>query len=455
MKKKQLLCLLLVFVYFITMCAFFSSSKKYIRKGDNAMEKGDYKQAIEYYQKAGPDAKDKLIDAWMAKYGSIFTEESGEDERYIRRHEWMQRDLTTAMSEQEITQLLIEKLTEKLDMRNEMVDDPDKDLNIVDANVILADCDEMLLFLQEIPASTPGSSELESYIYETKGNIGYKTLEDTGSNSYYSEEVDENPGWIKLAEEKKYVPYASSITEMLENWSKSSSGKGGQINECINQFKAGNYEAAANKLMELLPNEKINIWILNAIPVETLSEEFDALLQYTAFMRKLNGCQEANSLSNILQGNNSVTFGIMDDDLSTGLTQAHKDQLREQAGTDPQGKILIIHNRNDWEYHVDLYNRLMNNLPDEYYPENLENVEFIIELKYDSEKVGKYTDGSSAFRPEGIVTVYKAPNWNKLFTVAEKGSVKTYVIGNESGSVYPDMSESIEKAIEKILTQIK
>ena len=54
------------------MCAFFSSSKKYIRKGDNAMERGDYTQAIEYYQKAGPDAKDKLINAWMPRYGNIF-----------------------------------------------------------------------------------------------------------------------------------------------------------------------------------------------------------------------------------------------------------------------------------------------------------------------------------------------------------------------------------------------
>ena len=60
MKKKQFFALLLTVIYCFTMCGFFSSSRKYIKAGDKALEKFDYQTAIENYRKAGEDGKEKL-----------------------------------------------------------------------------------------------------------------------------------------------------------------------------------------------------------------------------------------------------------------------------------------------------------------------------------------------------------------------------------------------------------
>lgn len=449
MKKKQLFTLLLIGVYFITMCGFFGGGKKYIKAGDRAMTKGDYETAIEYYQNAGSNAKEKLIEACMASYGECFTEDSGEEERYIYRHEKLQEDLASVMSQQEITELVIEKLQQKLEMTDGKLTDPQRELTVLDCSVYLSDCEEMRLFLAEIPASTPGYDSLLNAICNTAGNCGYKTLDDLLTDSYYREDMeDELFAWRKIGERNKP---SSTITTILDNWSESKSGIGYEVNKCITQFQAGDYKEAAENLMELLPNDEVALVILNSIDIPENSTDFNQLLRYSNTMRKFSSQSIPNDIKDVLTGTEEIKIEIIEDDFSTGLTEDHKKQLKNKVGTRPDGKILILHNRNDWENHVDIYHRLMNSLPEEYYPESLESVEFIIELKRDQESVGKYTDGSAAILPYGTVTVYQAPNWTKVYSAREKGEAKTFVYGNEDKSLEPDMSLHVKKAIEKII----
>lgn len=455
MKKKQLFTLLLVAIFFITMCGFFGP-KKWIRAGDKAMAAKKYKDAIAHYQKAGPDAKDKLIEACMASYGACFTEDSGEDDRYIKRHEWLQRDLASVMDEEEITWLVITKLEEKLNLFNEKLYDPNVTVYLLDANIIREDCNEMLAFLNTIDNQIQGYQTFQQNIYNAKGMASYKGLEENAKNPYNKDDLQEDRmGWTKLGEEKERIAWYNTIQEMLSDWSKSKTGTGAEVIECLENFKQGEFESASSKLMSLLPNKDVAIWILNTVEIEDLSTDFSKLLEYNKFMRSLTMDVQATELKDVLQGMDTIQIALQGEDGSIGLTEAHKQQLKEITGTNPNGKILIIHNRNDWEDHVDLYNKLMLNLPDQYYPENLESVEFIIELKYDQESVGKYTDGSSAIRPDAIVTAYKAPRWNKIYSATEKGSVKTFVYGNESRDNKPNIYAAVEAAIAKIETQLK
>lgn len=142
--------------------------------------------------------------------------------------------------------------------------------------------------------------------------------------------------------------------------------------------------------------------------------------------------------------------------------------LYAQCGTDPQGKVLILRTQRNYpqdgtiHYSVETY--LMGQLPQELYPKDLSQVQYVILLDYDFFNAGNYvrtftygddkqTDTFAFLRVKGRISVTDLTNDKTLFTSPwVNGTGEADVWGAEVFQVSnkPDLTDHFITAVEKI-----
>lgn len=145
------------------------------------------------------------------------------------------------------------------------------------------------------------------------------------------------------------------------------------------------------------------------------------------------------------------------------------DELNEiyaRCGTAPSGKILIAaqtqgYVRKYGPFPYILWD-LMRQLPQENYPCSLDEVEYIVQLDYDFQRVGVYTNGAAALREYATVAVFRAADMEQLYKSGrvngnEPEESAWFIVGADndySSGGAPNMGEEIYSAISWILEQL-
>ena len=157
--------------------------------------------------------------------------------------------------------------------------------------------------------------------------------------------------------------------------------------------------------------------------------------------------------------NHMILVGIDKTKDSIPLTEADRQDMETLCGTKPNGKLIILHKRqiygsNDTNTDVNLYH--MNMLPDEFYPDSLEEVEFVVLLETTYRATGRtYSGGTKEIRETTKLTLYNAATGKKLLTASANSTPTSYLYYSGSAPIYhsgesPVMNKAMQQVLEKI-----
>lgn len=253
--------------------------------------------------------------------------------------------------------------------------------------------------------------------------------------------------------------------------------------EILGELLAGNYLPAAVLVDTSIISERTDLsrdewarafkYVIDPIHAEDISTEFsERSIMNVVAVENLVG-QGLDTREAVIQIASNMNMDLH----SAGYRQPggqtqyvdSADELNEiyaQCGTAPSGKILIAAQAQTYarEYGPTSYILwdLMRQLPQENYPCSLDEVEYIVQLDYDFQRVGVYTNGAAALREYATVEVFRAADMEQLYKSErvngdEPEDQALFIVGRDvdylSGGA-PNMGEEIYSAISWILEQL-
>lgn len=194
-------------------------------------------------------------------------------------------------------------------------------------------------------------------------------------------------------------------------------------------------------------------------------DDVNNILEYysTAFSVNKDAFDYDTLLGYLESSKSNLTFGIDSDKYSKVLKDAQRDQLKEQVGSAPAGKVLILHRRKVYgskETKLDIVFGLMEHLPEKYFPNSLEEVEYIILMDSTYAKKGKFQNGTVRILETTKLTTYDVTTGKKLTTASKKGTLDTVMYYYGTAPKYyscgsPKMQAALIKAMEAISANIE
>lgn len=156
-----------------------------------------------------------------------------------------------------------------------------------------------------------------------------------------------------------------------------------------------------------------------------------------------------------------VLVGINEKEGNIPLTEEDIQDMEALCGTAPNGKLILLHKRQIYNSDqtttdVNLYH--MDMLPEEFYPDSLEEVEFVVLMETTYRKTGRtYSGGTVEIRETTKLTLYNAVTGKKIFTASANSTPSSSLYYSGSAPVYysgesPDMNKAMLKVLEKIRT---
>ena len=141
------------------------------------------------------------------------------------------------------------------------------------------------------------------------------------------------------------------------------------------------------------------------------------------------------------------------------LTDEERQDIETMCGTEPSGKMLILHKRqlyNSDEFATDINLCHMDMMPDEFYPNSLREVEFVILLETTYAHTGRsYSEGTKEIKETTKLTMYDAVTGEVLYTASAKSTPTTYLYYTGNPPTYhsgesPVMDDAMLQVMEKI-----
>ena len=153
-------------------------------------------------------------------------------------------------------------------------------------------------------------------------------------------------------------------------------------------------------------------------------------------------------------------------DSSLTIVVDSRESIISMCGSNPNGKILIITENMGYSVSsptkycaIDL--EAMSFLPEKYYPDSLDEVEYVIILEFNYKIDGTYwgSGGSKGIQESAVLSLYQLPKNRRLYTSGKKtGPSSPFTITVYNGiyhSCYsggkPDILQYASKAFEKII----
>lgn len=190
------------------------------------------------------------------------------------------------------------------------------------------------------------------------------------------------------------------------------------------------------------------------------ADDMNSMLEYYGTAYSLDDESfDADTLTENLENNKlALVYGIDKISYDVKLSETRRDQLKELSGTAPTGKILILHRRQVYgskSTELDIALSIMKYLPAQYFPDSMEEVEYIILMDSTYAKKGKFQNGTVRILETTKLTAYDVTTGKKLTTATKKGKLDTtmYYMG-EAPKYYscgsPQMQAALIKAMEAI-----
>jgi tetratricopeptide (TPR) repeat protein len=171
-------------------------------------------------------------------------------------------------------------------------------------------------------------------------------------------------------------------------------------------------------------------------------------------------------LSDITVQRNGSSLEDLNADTSIEITDTLND-LYKQCGTDPQGKILVLRKAKElYDESLTIALEMMQQLPYEYFPEDLSQVEYIILLDYSFWKTGYYNNfwggRIHAVKEQCTVKVLQMPTRQQIYsggTLTGGDPPQSIRVGMNNNPSFvsggaPKLDEKLTGALKAIETKI-
>lgn len=440
MKLKKISVLLMTAVLFCTMTGFFSNWKaeNNIKKGNAEAEKGNYRKAFEYYEAA----EEKGYEPAKNLHRKRADEKLAEDEYYYAM-QYLVEVAKDYYTEQESLEIVMESVTEDY---NKIRDNIMNEIEKAEKNNKPVPSSESIYHLYKIlhfteHKDTPDLSQYKTLLNDMYTVDGLYTL-------YESHPQYENTDWGKI----------------MVSWRKCESGIGyeaTQLEKLLDENKFVEIEKAISETT-LHPNA------IKCLLEENITQskysfdqlEYASLEELIAHIKLLYKSQKTpvtvTTLKEAIQNVDELKVGVDHIDYSIELNETMIQKLKETCGKAPKGKVLFIHVRTPYHTYVNLMNQYMMELPEKYYPQSMEEVEYVFVMEGTSRPTGRtYSVGTKQVQEKAVLTVYDMKTGKSVYTGQAFGPVEsTMYYSGKAPSTYsagaPDILEILQKACDKI-----
>lgn len=407
--------MLIVLLYCISLTGFFCGcSNANLNKGNQEAEKGNYKQAYEYYEKAGEegaqaakDLHDRIVKEHLDEndyYAALNYMKGYGEEKGITVSKPIQ--VPTFYTQEEAEQIVKDAIREDL---LELQSENNKNF-------------EAFLKAGEAYRANSSSalSEIENMLQHhlTMKSSADRTL---WNDMYYLQGCISAYEQLSQKKNAKSMPY----------WEKCTSGPGAEIAKGIKMLQEGNYQEGHMQVMQNLPYPEAMERIIYAI---IKKEKYDdreyrslsQMLYHNNLLRKVDiESSRPETLTEAYPKDRDTEIGLSISYRNQELTDEMISELKTQCGTNPKGDILFIHvSKYERGNVVKINGDLMDLMPDAYYPEDLSTVEYIITFTGSEKETGRrYSQGTKQVQEKTVVTAYDMKTGKKIYSESKKGPV--------------------------------
>ena len=403
----------------------FMSSEDLIAKGDEALANNDLTEALNYYKQAGPEGDEKEKEVLGRKVMVILSKRNmmtgSNGYVYILEDalEFLEDEAEYTFSEEERYAFLLECAKQKMEGFYE-------ERSHSDAGKFLS------ALSKKIPADTPG---LEEFVNEAYFKLGYDSLVYDVTEAEYSTSV---------------------LHDALWQWQNCTAGPG---YECYNALEKlipqKKYQEGFSVLAQYIPEVEILDAICSELKGNLTFNTASELFAFDAAYYEMSPrTDSALSLTESYFNMEDVRLG---NDYGFDTTILSLSELEGSCGKSPDGRILFLHKPNDYDDTVGLYLPLMNLLPNDYYPNSLESVEYVVWVECDSVMTGAtFTGGTEEMREDVTIRVYDTKTGEVLHEAFHEGPTHfTFsYYGDEPPAVYsagaPTINSDILEAVAAI-----
>lgn len=410
------------------------NTEELLNKGSTALETRHLDEAFEYFTEAGEDGLEKLESAKTVLKNELYS--LFEESEWNDAADLIANIVPTYVAEEEIHGWTIEYAQETLDAAAKFLQDPTNEANgsAYDHKKAL-DAAEALYAWADLDSHEEHAVFLEQHNY-TRASILFYTA-------------------AKYSNEQEFTAALALLRD-------SSEGSDGQaIVQALDGFKEYKYSEGMSVLEKYILAPDVRKEMLSYFCGEDMyADDMNSLLEYYFASYSLNSkFFKYDTLATWSEKDTgSASYGIDKYDYDVKLTKTKRDQLKEQIGSAPAGKILVLHRRKVYgskSTELDVSLSVMRDLPAEYFPNSLEEVEYIVLMDSTYAKKGKFQNGTVRILETTKLTTYDVVTGKKLATATKKGELedRMWYLGDapkyySCGS--PNMRAYLIKAMEAI-----
>ena len=406
-----------------------------ITKGDVALQDRRFDDAFKFFTEAGEAGEAKLENA-----KSVLKEElldSFVDRKPEAVDKLMGALVPTYVTKEEYYSWIVEYAQGKVDETAKYFQTAGNEF--ADGSY---DLEKSMDFLTELFSSTGIAESPENAAFMEQFNLNYALLKFFDGAKFHDE--------LKL--QKGY--------ELLKTCKEDSDGYA--IAQALDGFKNFKYSEGMAILEKHVLNRHVRRELLSCFKNEDRNypDNMNSMLEYYAVYLGLDDeAFDADTLTENLDGSKlTLVYGIDKQTYDVKLSETRRDQLKEQIGSAPAGKILILHRRKVYgskSTELDVVFSIMEYLPKEYFPTSLEEVEYVILMDSTYAKKGKFQTGTVRILETTKLTTYDVTTGKKLTSASKKGKLDTVMYYYGTAPKYyscgsPKMQDSLIKAMEAI-----
>ena len=159
-------------------------------------------------------------------------------------------------------------------------------------------------------------------------------------------------------------------------------------------------------------------------------------------------------MSDVIANRKAVVAGFYIIKENIELSEENIADLKENCGQNPNGKVLILHKRGS--VGLDYYTELMDMLPDELYPNDLESIAYVIVIDGSFEHTGaEYYCGTKQIQEYTSVTLYDMVSGEELLLGTVQGPLSNMMTYEGTPPAYysagaPNVSNLLYDALQNI-----
>lgn len=400
----------------------------FLDEGLMLLDAGDVTGAIEKFIQAGPAG-----EAQLEKLREENKEEIMEAARYlpaeaVRMMQELPEGLLDEQSEiqwiAEIYQLGLDGYMERINGEFDYLSwSPDE------VYAIRAVCDE--ISGSALGGTPEGQALTDSYTFL----LGIMTFQEA-----YETYDWEDPGF-----ETAYQIFASC----------SEGSAGNEVAQAIDWIRSANYMEAGEILARHIVSKDRVVGFISRYSVPADQRTLNERLKYNRTVDVIGGENiYTGPLEQMLDKEGSYRVGI---ETGSGFPEERYSELKTLCATAPEGKVLFLRRWTKYgtsEKKVRMDTDLMELLPQAYYPDSLEQVEYVIVMDCNYYSNGVYQNGTVRIHETTTLTLYNAAGETLYVATAEGTDEDTMYYSGEAPEFYSAYSPDMKPALVEALTVI-